>query len=170
MGADLYGHSPCHFTHRRKQRKTSIVQLNGLISDGCYTLLCKGTCQFRLRSQMQIGKEDQPVAKIWIFLRQRFLYLDDHLGTPCFFSRIDNACSGSCISFIRKSDRAAGSTLHLNHMTRLNIGHDRTGRHPNSILIVFDFSRYSNNHFSAPPISVKYSIYDTKLCIFYILI
>ena len=75
-GANLYCHTPCHITHRRKQRQL-FIDHHGFEGDCCQAGLEQVFGQLRDSGQVQVGEQNMIRPQQGVLCHDRLLYLDD---------------------------------------------------------------------------------------------
>ena len=147
VGTLLYGHTPRDFRHGNKQRKRTVVARNGLVGAADGARIDHGTRQGFTTCKVEISEEQLTLAYERILGLDRLLYLHDHLGRSIYLlDRGKNLNTGSDVILIRKTAVFSGRSLHIDRVSapRKFVGAGR--RKSNSILVVLDLLRNTNNH------------------------
>ena len=151
LRTDLDRHAPGHFAHRRQQRQRPVLFLDRLIGDRRHPRFHELRRQLRQRRQMEIGEQRQVVAEVAVFGRLRLLDLDDQVRRiPDIGRRRHDARPGLDIIFVGQRRKRARSRLHHHLMARLHQRGYAVRHQADSRLVVFNFSRNTNDHGCCP--------------------
>ncbi len=103
--------------------------------------------QFVIRSEMQVSEEQLAFAHARILRRDRLFHFHDHLGAgPNLVSRIDDRRAGAFVKCVFKARTFARARLDHDLVAGIFERAHTGGRQSDSIFVVFDFFRQTDNH------------------------
>ena len=146
-GAYLGSHASRHFAHRGEQGQRAVFLLHGFVGDADATALYHGFGKYLIGGEVEIGKYHLPLFNQFVLGGDRFFHLYNHFscGIRSFdgWQHFRTHCS---VLFIRKTAVCTGRRLYIHCMTSFHqLGYSGRG-HSYTVLVVFDFLRYSDNH------------------------
>ena len=146
-GTFLYGHTAGHFTHGDEQGQRAVRQLDGFVGDTDTSAFYHGFGQGTVGGKVEVSEHHLSVADEFVLGGDGFLDLDNHLsGGIDFFDGGQHSCTCIHVVFIGKSTVGACRLLHVYGVSMFDeFGHSGR-RHADTILIIFYFFRYTNNH------------------------
>ena len=144
--ADLRRHAARHLAHGLEQRQLAVGRLHSLVSEPRDALFQQLVGETPIRSEMQIGEEQQVTAQVLIFGLDGFLDLDDQLGSPGAGGFGHDLAACGAIFVVRDGAAQAGAAFHQHAMAAAGQGLDRTGRQANPAFTVFDLFGQTDQH------------------------
>ena len=151
MSADLHGHAPRHFRHRSEQRKRAASIRNGLVSDARDFSFEQLSCQLRLRRKMKISEEQLAFAHARVFGRNRLFHFHNHLAFgPNVVGRIKHGRARALVERVFKTRAFARASFDNDPMPRVRQSAHTSRSQTNSVLVILNLFRKSNNHSLAP--------------------
>ena len=149
-GADLHREPACDLGHRGEQRKGAAF-LDRLVGDRGDAGVDELPGQFRLCGEVEVGEEDQTLAKAVVFGLDGFLDLHDHVGAaPDVIGVGDDLSAGDGVLLVRDAGAQAGAAL---HQDRVAVGAelvDAGGRDGDAEFVVLDLFGDTDDHLWAP--------------------
>ncbi len=152
LRTDLHGHASGDLAHRREQGQGAVALHDGFVGDAVYAIAHELIGEFGQGSQVEVGEQGQARTEILIVRGLRLFHFDDELGfspyVRCFGQDV-RAHVG--IIFVEEGAALAGAGLDHNLVARFHQRSSGAGYEADSGLVIFDFSRYANNHTSMLP-------------------
>ena len=144
---DLCGHTSGHFTHRSKQRQRTVFFFDCFVCNAHSTTFYHGFSQHFVGGKVEVGKYNLPFFDEFILRFDRLFNLDNHIGNGIYLvNRRKNLGTYGLIDVIGEAAICTSIGLYIHCMPFLHQFGNSCRGHSYTVLIVFNFFGYSDNH------------------------
>ena len=131
----------------REQREAACCVGHGFVGDCGDPAFHQAFGLVGIGSEVEIGEEDLPFAKLDPLVRLRLLDLHHHLGArEDFFGAVDDACAHGAVIIVGLADPQSGTGLDDDIMSAHDVFARCLGRQADAVFVVLDFLGDADKH------------------------
>ena len=149
VGALDCSEATCHLGHRSKKWQRTVAVSNRLIGDGSGIGLNKRLSQGTIRGKVQVGKDGKVRTQVLVLRLERLLDLQQQFRLrPSILRGSNDAGTGGLVLRIREGCALTSTGLDEDLVAVVNEGLRAARGKSHAVLVIHDFFRHSNTHYT----------------------